>query len=98
LSIHRGLALSQDDAVRGRMIEMLMCDMTADLAALRRGWPAHRLTVDTLAEAIADRFGDLVDLGADRLAIRPAGRPLTRLIARMCDAHAQAPARYSAAI
>jgi oxygen-independent coproporphyrinogen-3 oxidase len=98
LATHRGLALSPDDEVRGRMIEMLMCDMAADLAALRRQWPAHALTVDTLAEAIADRFGVLVDLRPGRLEIRPGGRPLTRLIARMCDANAQAPARYSAAI
>jgi oxygen-independent coproporphyrinogen-3 oxidase len=95
---HRGLALTQDDMVRGRMIEMLMCDMAADLAALRRGWPGHALTVDALAESIVDRFGALVSLQHDRLTIRKEGRPLTRLIARMCDANAQAPARYSAAI
>lgn len=98
LATHRGLQLTQDDLVRGRMIEMLMCDMAADLAALRRDWPDHALTIDTLAEAIADRFGELVALEPDRLTIRPDGRPLTRLIARICDANAQAPARYSTAI
>ena len=37
LATARGIALSDDDRVRGRIIEQLMCDMAVDLPAAKRG-------------------------------------------------------------
>ncbi|BBU57022.1 hypothetical protein KU6B_32870 [Mameliella alba] len=45
----------------------------------------------------AERFGDLVTLGDDTLAIPPEGRALTRMVARLFDGYTPDGARYSQA-
>jgi oxygen-independent coproporphyrinogen-3 oxidase len=94
---HRGHAMIGDDHLRARMIAMIMCNFAVDTAALSRDFPAGRGLVTELCRRITDRFGDMVGYQGAVLAIRPQGRPLTRMIAQVCDGYAAA-ARYSAAI
>ncbi len=98
LSTHRGHAMTREDHLRARMIEMIMCDFTLHTAALDRDFPENSALVADLCDRIAATFHPMVTRNADGLFIPPRARPLTRMIARVCDAHAATPARYSAAI
>ncbi len=97
-STHRGHALTPEDHLRARMIEMIMCDFAVDTAALVRAFPAGRALVADLCTRIATTFGHMVSYHDDWLHILPRARPLTRMIAQVCDAYDAAGARFSAAI
>lgn len=85
----RGHALDADDQARAGAIERLLCDFRVDRAGLA--------TLGPEAAAVAGRFGDLVALDDDGLTIRPAGRPLARMIASAFDAYLVAGGRFSRA-
>lgn len=93
----RGHVMTPDDLLRGRAIEMLMCDFRLDRDALRREFGALAATLAPTLAAVAERFGDLVRLDDAALDIRPEGRPLTRIIASAFDAHVPDGVRYSQA-
>jgi len=83
----RGHAFTGDDALRARMIEMLMCDFAIDGRGLARSYRVAETTIQTLFRAVQDQFGMMVevDQGALRLRIPKGARPLTRVIARAFD-------------
>ncbi|HET9069967.1 MAG TPA: coproporphyrinogen III oxidase, partial [Amaricoccus sp.] len=89
----RGHAFAEEDRLRARAIEMLLCDFRLDLAALG---PAGGM-LRPEAATVADRFGDLVALDAGGLSILPAGRPLARIIASAFDGYLAAGGRFSRA-
>ena len=94
----RGHAFSAEDNWRARMIEALMCDFRIDAGEFVRD---HGFTPETLAQVLAPvarHFGAMVHLDKDGLAILPAGRPLTRMIARMLDGYEMAVSGHSSAI
>jgi oxygen-independent coproporphyrinogen-3 oxidase len=100
LPVARGLALDDDDRLRGRVIERLLCDGSADTAALaaglglRPGWCDDELT--RLAELAAD---GLVTVDDGRITLTAAGRPLARVIASVFDRYlAASTARHSVAV
>ncbi len=93
----RGHVMTEDDLLRARAIEMIMCDFRLDLAALRAayGTAADRLRPEVAS--LAETFGDLVEATRGGVTIRPEGRALTRIIASRLDAHAPDGVRYSQA-
>jgi oxygen-independent coproporphyrinogen-3 oxidase len=93
----RGFVLSEEDRLRGRAIEMLMCEFRIDLAALRAEFGPATAALDPICAAVAARFGDLVRLDGGALAITREGRTLTRLVAHAFDAHVPEGARFSRA-
>mgnify|MGYP003675346279 CR=1 FL=1 len=93
----RGHAMRAEDRLRARAIEMLMCDFLLDRPALAREFGAPATVLDPTILDVAQRFGDLVALSGEALAILPEGRPLTRIIASAFDAHVPEGARYSQA-
>ncbi|WP_323776997.1 oxygen-independent coproporphyrinogen III oxidase [Leisingera sp.] len=93
----RGHVMSEEDLMRGRAIEMLMCEFRLNRAGLKQRFGTLAATLDAdLAQIIAG-FGDLVQLDEGALEILPDGRPLTRIIASCFDAHAPEGVRYSRA-
>jgi len=99
----RGLRLSADDALRAELIQQLMCQGRADVAAL-----AQRHGID-FASYFDEELQALAPLCADGLAdyrdgtiqATARGRPLLRLIAMCFDRYLRQPAqpaRYSRAI
>ncbi|MCA0962991.1 oxygen-independent coproporphyrinogen III oxidase [Salipiger bermudensis] len=93
----RGHVMTEDDLLRARAIEMLMCDFRLDLEALRE---AHGDAVDALRPEVAllrERFGDMVEGSGTMVSIPPEVRALTRIIARQFDAHVPEGARFSQA-
>ena len=96
-STHRGHVLTDQDRLRGRIIEALMCDFRVERAELGRfGIPAAE--VDAMLERVAGAFGGVVRLDDEALTIQPTARPLARVIARAFDAYDQMKAQHSAAI
>ena len=101
LATTKGIALSEDDRIRGRIIERLMCDFSVDLAAVggERGADAgggFAAEIEALAPLAAE---GLVVLAENRVTVSESGRPFVRLAAAAFDAYlAQARARHSLAV
>ncbi|WP_278922594.1 oxygen-independent coproporphyrinogen III oxidase [Pseudophaeobacter profundi] len=93
----RGHEMTDTDLMRARAIEMIMCDFTLDRQALRQQFGAEADSLQADLARIQARFGDFVTLSDDRLEIPPEGRPLTRLIASLLDAHMPSDAKFSRA-
>ncbi|HRE61299.1 MAG TPA: oxygen-independent coproporphyrinogen III oxidase [Micropepsaceae bacterium] len=93
LPIVRGHRLSDDDRLRARIIERLMCDFKIDLADFggRSAFAAERAALAPLA---AD---GLVVIEGDQLFIPEPMRPFCRLVAQAFDAYT-ATAQYSRSV
>jgi oxygen-independent coproporphyrinogen-3 oxidase len=91
----KGLALSDDDRMRARIIERLMCDLAVDLAGEAPG-------ADFASEL--EQLASLVDAGmvtreGTRLTVTEQGRPFVRLVAAAFDAYLpQNRSRHSIAV
>ena len=94
LSGGRGYALSEEDRLRARIIEMLMCDFAIDLAALE---------MTPLQEAaLAPSFAEMRRLGAGLIFVEGGlirvseeARPLVRLLAHAFDSFGGMGTKYS---
>jgi hypothetical protein len=86
----RGHALSAEDRLRARAIEMLLCGFRLDLGALGDDAAALCPTV----AAVARRFGDLVEADDGGFAIRPAGVPIARIVASVFDGYLATGGRF----
>lgn len=98
LPVARGRALTDDDRLRGFVIERIMCDGSVDLAAASArfgvppGWWDEAALDSLAAEGLIRREGAC-------FALTPAGAPLRRVVAAAFDAYLpQAEAKYSRAV
>ncbi|MFC0199568.1 oxygen-independent coproporphyrinogen III oxidase [Paracoccus rhizosphaerae] len=93
----RGHLLTDDDKLRARAIEMLMCDFRLDKAELRRSFGNAERALAESTRQLAATFGDLISASPNHLEILPEGRPLARMMAAQFDAYSPDGARYSQA-
>ena len=80
----KGLALSDDDRLRAKAIERLMCDLDVDLAALEAGadyFAAERAAFGELAAQ------GIVRVDGTRIAMMPHARPFVRIAAAVFDTY-----------
>ncbi|HEY1365354.1 MAG TPA: oxygen-independent coproporphyrinogen III oxidase [Xanthobacteraceae bacterium] len=99
LATVRGLVLSEDDRVRGAVIERLMCDFAVDLAHFSAAGRISGAFAAELAALAPLEAEGLVRLEGRRVAVTEQGRPFVRLVAAAFDAHlAQGRARHSIAV
>jgi oxygen-independent coproporphyrinogen-3 oxidase len=94
----RGHVFTQEDLLRGRLIEMIMCDFSVDIGELVSRFPDRKNHIKALLHRGADHFGDLVEMTPERFSIRKDGEPLTRIIARFFDAYDMSNAGHASAI
>ncbi|MTJ03768.1 MAG: oxygen-independent coproporphyrinogen III oxidase [Sediminimonas qiaohouensis] len=94
----RGHVFSDEDKLRGRMIEALMCDFRIDTAELVERFAIPAAQVVEMFEAAARQFPDVLDITPERLFIPPEARALTRMIARSFDAYEMSASGHSSAI
>ena len=95
LPIARGHANALEDRRRAALIEQIMCNFDADLAAFG-GRRAFSRELDAMAPLVAD---GLVTLSGDRLSVPEPMRPFARLVAQVFDTYrAEDGARYSRAV
>lgn len=88
LPTERGVTVSDDDRLRGRAIERLMCDLAVDTAEVCREF---NLPADSLDDALA-RAAPLAEAGLCRvegrnIVIPEEARTLMRTVARCFDAY-----------
>ncbi|MBV0910852.1 oxygen-independent coproporphyrinogen III oxidase [Anianabacter salinae] len=96
--IKRGHVFTRDDILRGRLIEMLMCDFAADLGRLATETGAAPTEIARLVDGVESAFPGIVQMRDDRLSILPNARPLTRIIARHFDGYEAPQTAYSSAV
>ena len=89
LPVARGLALSEDDLLRGRIIEQLMTDYRCDLQAVCRSYDVSIDTLESSVTALDELVRDgIVSLEeGDVVKITQAGQPYVRLAAAAFDAY-----------
>lgn len=97
LAGYRGHALTQDDKLRARAIEMLMCQFRIDLTCLSDEFGALARTLDPIHDRLATSYSPYVTRTNDCVAIDADGAALTRMMAAEYDAYAPAGAAYSRA-
>ena len=100
LPVEKGLVFSEEDLVRGQIIEQLMCFGTVDLKAVRMKYclPENKFgpEYEMLDQYISD---GLVELDQERLTLTEAGRPLMRTVAAVFDTYfAENASRHSVAV
>lgn len=109
LPVSKGLALSADDRMRGRIIEELMTNYACDLAPVCRGYGLSIQDLNDAFDALQDLIADgLVTLDFNsndnvKVSVTESGRPYVRLAAAAFDAYlaesqATGKARHSAAV
>lgn len=98
LATMRGHAFSEDDKLRGAVIEAILCDFSADLPALakRCGQPVERALA--LTEGLETAFPGVLRVQDGIVQIHPEARPLARIIARHFDAYEMSKAGHSHAV
>ena len=97
LSGHRGVAMTRQDELRARVIEMIMCDFAVDLTELRATYGEMVADLDADIEKVMDRFGTVIQRREDGFQITEHARHVARLIARCFDTYDIASALYSRA-
>ena len=87
-AIARGVAFSDEDRVRGEIIERLMCDMTFSSRALE-GLRADlaRAALSCAAQALAEDRDGFLRQTPDGFVVTELGRPFLRTIAARFDAY-----------
>jgi oxygen-independent coproporphyrinogen III oxidase len=100
LATARGLALTQDDLLRGEVIERLMCDFHVDLAEIcrRHGADPSLLTAELAkVDALAD--DGLALRRGTRISVPDHARSLVRVLCAAFDARlSNGPGRHAAAV
>jgi len=97
-STARGHVFTPEDRMRGRMIEMLMCDFRIDADAILRDFDITAPALNAILSETARAFDGHLHLDETGLAIPPAARPLARMIARRIDAYEMDEQGHSSAI
>jgi oxygen-independent coproporphyrinogen-3 oxidase len=101
LATARGLALSADDRLRGRIIERLMCDFSIDLEAMasKNDFAAIDGFTRELQALNPLEAEGLVRCDGKRIVVTEKGRPFVRLVAAVFDAYLpNSSARHSIAV
>lgn len=97
-STHRGHAFSDEDRLRGRIIEALMCDFHVSRAEMLRDYVITPDRLDAMFATCARAFPEMVIVNADGLTIPAYAQPLTRMMARTFDAYDKTSAQHSSAV
>jgi len=100
LPIGKGLALTQDDKLRGHIIERLMCCGEVDLdAAAQHGLAAPEWYSELEPELRALERDGLITRRGGHLSLTDKGTPLVRVVASVFDAYLPATtARHAVAV
>jgi oxygen-independent coproporphyrinogen-3 oxidase len=97
-STHRGHRFRDEDILRARIIEALMCDFRVLRAELLADHDTTAARIEAMFQVAKAEFGDMLRLTDEGLFIPERARPLTRMIARAFDAYDTAKAKHSSAI
>jgi len=97
-STQRGYAFTQEDHIRGAMIEDVMCYFAINATRVADRAGCTREDVLNRLSGIEDHFPGQLKLDEDGMVLMPHAHPLARMVARQLDHHALAEGAHSAAI
>jgi oxygen-independent coproporphyrinogen-3 oxidase len=97
-STTRGHVFSDEDRLRSRLIEQLMCEFRIDTAEITRDFGIAPAALHDMLSKVARAYDGHLKLDAQGLFIPPEARPLTRMIARQFDAYEMNADGHSSAI
>lgn len=97
-STARGHVFTDEDRLRSRMIEALMCDFRISAAEIRDRFGVSNARLQEIFHHAARPFEDMVEVTANGVFIPERARPLTRMIARAFDAYDLSKAGHSSAV
>lgn len=99
MTVARGVALSDDDLMRGWVIERLMCDFRFSARAAVAQFGPSASAVLAEAVALSQEHDRMLVRDGDMFAVPRDRRPLVRLVASRFDAYlGKGTARHSAAV
>ncbi len=94
----RGHVFSDDDRLRARLIESIMCNFHIDTTEILRDFDITRLQLEAMYQVASDTFEGLPKITADGFTLPKEAYPLTRMIARSFDAYDLSKAGHSSAV
>ncbi|WP_428546760.1 oxygen-independent coproporphyrinogen III oxidase [Profundibacter sp.] len=94
----RGHVFTEDDLLRARMIEALMCDFRINSAEILDKFDITRTQLEAMYKKASDDFEGLPQITAEGFYLPPEARPLTRMVARSFDAYDLSKAGHSSAV
>ncbi len=97
-STGRGHSFTDDDKLRGRFIEALMCDFKVSSAEIVGDFDIAADQLRNCFDEVNAAFDGLLVVSDEMLFIPEPARPLTRMIARHFDAYDMTTAQHSSAI
>ena len=97
-SVSRGHVFSDEDRLRSRLIEALMCDFRIDATEIKADFAVSDSRLSDLFRQAASQFEGMVEVNAKGFFIPEKARPLTRMIARAFDAYDLSKAGHSSAV
>ncbi len=98
LPIARGHAFAGDDHLRGRIIEMLLCDFEADLTQIAMEQDLSLDDILPLCDGLDEALPGSITLQDGVLTILDEAKPLARIIARFFDAYEMSETGHSQAV
>ncbi|MBC8270236.1 MAG: oxygen-independent coproporphyrinogen III oxidase [Rhodospirillaceae bacterium] len=88
LPIARGIAISDDDRLRGHVIERIMCDLSVDLDEVCDKFSVSKATFVPEMEKLAPLAEDaIITIIGNTITVTETGRPFVRLVAAAFDAY-----------
>ncbi|SEQ02558.1 oxygen-independent coproporphyrinogen III oxidase [Thalassovita taeanensis] len=97
-SVSKGHVFSDEDRLRSRIIEMLMCDFRVDTLELQQRFAVTAERMTDMFNDTLSAFPDTLEVHNGDLHIPPDARPLTRIVARSFDAYDLSKSGHSSAI
>ncbi len=97
-STTRGHRFGDEDKLRSRMIETLMCDFEINSNQMVSHFGTSQDVLATLFRRAEVAFPGMVETRQGSFRVLPQGRPLTRMIAKCFDAYDTAGAKHSSAV
>ena len=88
LAVVRGIALSEDDRLRARVIEEIMCRFAFSFADIRLAFPSNAESVIAEAQLFAASNRDgLCEIDGDEFRLTETGKPFARTVAARFDTY-----------
>lgn len=97
-SISRGHAFKDDDKLRSRLIEALMCDFQINSQEIIDTFGISQSELQDVYRPLVEGFPDMLEVTPQGIFIPEKARPLTRMMARALDIYGLDKAGHSSAI
>ncbi len=98
LAGHKGIVMSEEDALAADAIERLVCDFRIDFNVLRKRHPTQSAKLNLMADKLLMAFPDILEKSGGVLTIPDRFRSIVRVMAHQLDEYARGDRAHSGAI